>query len=186
MAMPYLADFTSKYRGQLIIDTYKKWIKSGVRVLDVGCGNGVVSAQLRDHFYIKITGCDVMNYLIKSLSFVKMDTQDKLPFANKSFDTVMFNDVLHHMPYQTQIKLVREAQRVAKRVLIFEVIPTPLGVLSDWLINKIHHPQMNIPFTFRSRQDWEKLFKKLGVDYQSEKIKTPVWYPFSHIAFNLT
>jgi len=33
----------------------------------------------------------------------------------------MFNDVLHHAPYDNQIKVIQETNRVAKKVLICEV-----------------------------------------------------------------
>ncbi len=185
MALPYLADFTSKYRGQLIIATYRKWLKSGDQVLDIGCGNGVVSKIIADTLSIKLIGCDILEYPKTYIQVKLMSNPEKLSFPSHTFSSAMFNDVLHHMPYQTQVKLIREALRVAKQILIFEVKPNPLSALSDWLINKIHHPQMNIPFTFRSQQDWEKLFKNLGANYQSTQIKTPLWYPFSHVAFNL-
>ncbi len=186
MIMPYLADFTSKYRGRLIIDAYEKWIKSGERVLDVGCGNGVVSNQIKEYFHTKMTGCDVMNYLIRRLSFVKMDTPDKLPFPDKSFDIVMFNDVLHHTTNINQEKLLKEALRVSRKVLIFEVKPTLVGTISDYLINKIHNPNMDTPFTFRTPQKWQTLFKNLKARYQVDDIKRPALYPFSHMAFRLT
>lgn len=180
-----LLNFTSRYRGKLIINTYKKWLKVGEKVLDIGCGNGVVSSQLQDNLKIDLTGCDVMSYLIRNIKFVKMINQNKLPFKKNSFDVAMFNDVLHHTSWVNQYKILREALRVAGEVLIFEVKPTMLGIITDYLLNKIHNEDMSVPFTFRSVKDWERLFDKLNVKCEYLAVKRPTFYPASHISFRL-
>ncbi|MFX0206352.1 MAG: 50S ribosomal protein L11 methyltransferase [Candidatus Hodarchaeota archaeon] len=40
-----LANVTSVYRSQLIIETYKNWVKDNQKVLDVGCGTGVLAIR---------------------------------------------------------------------------------------------------------------------------------------------
>lgn len=180
-----LAAITSKYRGKLIIDAYRKWIKRGETVLDVGCGNGVVSNEIKNQFKLNLTGCDVMSYLTENIPFIKMKSEDKLPFRTKSFDIAMFNDVLHHTSFATQQKLLVEALRVADKVLIFEVKPTIVGIIADYLLNKVHNKNMNIPFTFRTVGGWQALFKSLGIKYGSLEVKRPLFYPFSHIVFYL-
>ena len=135
----HLSDITSSYRSRLIIETYNKLVQKGDRVLDVGCGNGVVSAILAQEFRIKIVGCDMMRYLTRAISFVQMEKEDRLPFRNNAFDVIFFNDVLHHTPRQNQEKLILESLRVAKKVLIFEVEPTIIGIIVDFFINKIHN-----------------------------------------------
>ena len=180
-----LSNFTSRYRGKLIINTYKKWLKAGEKVLDIGCGNGVVSSQLQDNLKIDLTGCDVMGYLIGNIKFVKMTNQNKLPFKKNSFDVAMLNDVLHHTSWVDQHKILREALRVADEVLIFEVKPTILAIITDYLVNKIHNKDMRIPFTFRSVKDWKRLFDKLNVKCEYLIVKRPMFYPASHIAFRL-
>lgn len=180
-----LLSLSSKYRGKLIINTYKKWLKGGERVLDIGCGNGVVSSQLQDNLNIDLTGCDVMHYLVKNINFVRMINQNKLPFKKNSFDVVMFNDVLHHTLLTNQQNLLKEALRVANEVLIFEVKPTMIAIITDYLANKIHNGAMSTPFTFRSAEEWKKIFDKLNVKYEYLEVKRPLLYPAIHIAFRL-
>lgn len=180
-----LLSLTSRFRGKLIINTYKKWLKEGEKVLDIGCGNGVVSSQLQGGLKIDLTGCDVMSYLIRNIKFVKMTNQNKLPFKKNSFDVAMLNDVLHHISWVNQHRILREALRVADEVLIFEVKPTMLAIITDYLINKIHNEDMSVPFTFRSVKDWKRLFNKLNVKCEYLAVKRPIFYPASHIVFRL-
>lgn len=180
-----LADYTSKVRGKLIIKSYKQWLKPGNKVLDVGCGNGVVSTQIADYFRARIWGCDTLEYLTENIKFKLIKKENSLPFKNQEFDTAMFNDVLHHIPYSIQEQLITDALRVAKQVLIFEVQPTIIGKISDYLINKIHNPSMRISLTFRTIGEWKKIFVKNKIKYEVQLVKTPLFYPFSHAAFRL-
>ncbi len=183
--MSQLIETTSKYRFKLIVQAYKNWLKKGENCLDVGCGDGIISDYLLQYFKVKITGCDVLSYLIKEIPFVYMKKTDKLPFSENKFDCCMFNDVLHHMNKNDQIELLKEAIRVSKKVLIFEDRPTALGKVADLLANLIHNHNMKVPLTFRDIPEWEKIFKSLNVSYQTIVLPKPFLYPFSHIAFCL-
>ncbi len=179
-----LSQFTSGYRSKLIIETYKKWLKPTDKVIDLGCGTGVISKQLSKKLGINITGCDIKNYLIYDLPFISIKN-NKLPFPDKSIDAILLNDVLHHIKFKVQKTILEESSRVGKKVLIFEAEPTKIGKLADLILNKIHYDDLNIPLSFRSIKDWQLLFKTLPVSYKTIKIKRSFWYPFSHIAFLL-
>ncbi|HEX6977546.1 MAG TPA: class I SAM-dependent methyltransferase [Patescibacteria group bacterium] len=181
-----LANITSKHRGKLIIKAYKNSLKKNHKVIDIGCGNGVITTQLKDFFKFKVIGCDIINYLLTDIPFRKMTKDSQIPFRNKSFDISMFNDVLHHMPKEVQIKMLKEALRVSKKVLIFEVQPTISGTIFDFILNKIHNFNMYIPFTFRKTEDWAKVFENLNCNYKVITVDRPTFYPFSHVAFVLT
>lgn len=181
-----LAELTSEYRGNLIIEVYSNWVNSGDAVLDIGCGNGVISTQLKEEFNIKLVGCDVLDYLIRDIKFVKITNESKLPFKRLQFKTAMFNDVLHHMPFGVQEKLLLEAVRVGKNVLIFELQPTFIGKGLDFILNKMHDSRMKIPFTYRSPDEWISLFIRMGLKYEAVFVRRPVLYPFKHVAFRLS
>jgi len=184
--MVNIVEITSKIRLRLIIQAYKSWLKKNENCLDVGCGDGIISENLIRHFNNQITGCDILSYLVKDIPFVYMNKKDKLPFPNNKFDVCLFNDVLHHMGKEDQIKVLKEALRVAKRVLIFEDKPTLLGKTADILANLMHNRNMNVPLTFRGISEWEEVFKNLGVNYKIIELPKPLFYPFSQIAFCLT
>lgn len=181
-----LADFTSKIRGNLIIATYNAWLRPQSKVLDIGCGNGVVSEHIAQTLNLRLTGCDTLKYLTRPIAFSQMTVENKLSFSKMAFDTTMFNDVLHHIHREDQEKLIKEAMRVSKQVLIFELKPTLLGAIADWTINKIHNWNMRIPFTYRTVNQWCELFKKLKLKCEIKYVTAPWWYPFSHVAFRLS
>jgi ubiquinone/menaquinone biosynthesis C-methylase UbiE len=183
--MSKITQFTTGIRGRIIIETYQHCLKKNDDVLDVGCGDGILSEILRDTFQIKIKGCDIDNYLQKKIPFVPMKNHSLLPFADKSFDAVMFNDALHHISFVNQKKLLKEAFRVSDRVLIFEVEPTLMGTIVDWTINKFHSLRMPVTLTFRTHPQWMQLFESMGIQYQFRKVRKPFLYPTTHEAFFL-
>lgn len=182
-----LADLTSVYRSKLVAEAYKDWLKAGMDVLDIGCGTGVVANELKKKFNIRVTGCDIDKYLLVNIPFKKMACFDKLPnFATKKFDVSMFNDMLHHTDYDNQPNLLKQAMKISGSCLLFELKPTIMGEIADYGINKLHNPNMDIPYTYRTVVSWEKLFNKLGLKYKKKDVRKPFWYPFSHIAFRVT
>jgi len=100
------------------------------RVLEVGCGNGVLSSYLAEKYGWNVTGIDIdpeqikiakMDYEEKdNLKFIEADAS-KLPYGNNEFDLVLSFDVLHHIP--NWVITIEEINRVLK--------PNGFYVLSD-------------------------------------------------------
>lgn len=130
-------------------------------------------------------GTDRMSYSKTALPFTPMTADTTLPYADASFDYAMFNDVLHHMPYDQQIEIVKDALRVSKKVLIFELHPTLLARIIDWGANKIHHLLMPIPFSFRTSEGWQKLFKENGLSCRITAVERPALYPITNFVILL-
>lgn len=172
---------TLNLRANLICDAYSNWITEGDRVLDVGCGNGIVANKIRNKFKCAVTGTDILDYLNIKMPFLLMREPYKLPFESASFDTILFNDVLHHI--NDQEKILKEAARVANKLLIFELKPSPLAYFIDKFINKLHNSDMATPFNFKTKEHWQKFFSELGFDYEFRKVKKPFYYPLKHYAF---
>src|SRR5258706_2831467 len=119
-----LFKLTSNYRFKLIARAYAGKIPKNATVLDIGCGNGFIASKIRDFFGVKVTGCDLFNYLKVVIPFFEADVIGKLPFANKKYSIVTYNDMLHHVPKKHHSAIIKEGLRVGSTVLIFEDLAT--------------------------------------------------------------
>ena len=108
----------------------------------------------------------------------------KIPFADQSFDTVLLNDVLHHVE-NCEI-LLGEAKRVAKRqILVFEDQASWITRLIDVVFNYVYAAQMPCPLKFKTRQEWMDLFAHMGLRATVLAVSRPVWWPITHLSFQL-
>jgi ubiquinone/menaquinone biosynthesis C-methylase UbiE len=157
-----------------------------MKVLDIGCGDGVLAYEISRKLNLIIHGCDIDRYLYKKIPFTMMDNPTILPFRNNSFDAATFNDVLHHTDYTTQESLIKEALRISKKLIIINEIKPNLGAyIEDLVCNKTIHPAMKIPWTFRKKHDWLTLFKKFQVKVDYVEYPRPIFSLVSHIIFRL-
>jgi SAM-dependent methyltransferase len=80
----------------------------GVRVLDAGCGEGVLVEEYADR--VAIEGVDA-NY---SSERVRQGSLTQLPYADGSFDRALCLDVLEHLTFEQQPKAIAELYRVLR------------------------------------------------------------------------
>jgi ubiquinone/menaquinone biosynthesis C-methylase UbiE len=174
-------EWTLRLRAKHIARSIAPYVTKDSQVLDIGCGNGVVTLELRNLFGFDILGTDVANYLKKGIPFMQMKTATQLDFADQHFDVGLINDVLHHIDYDNQVKLIQEAARVCKTVLIFDAKPSRLTFFFDKALNRIHNKDMPIPLTFRHLAEWEKAIAATGLTCAGKELERPfVFYPFQN------
>lgn len=114
------------------------FVKPGMRVLDAGCGEGVLSIMMAQKGAM-VTACDLSepninasrqyaleNKVGNKIEFLIGDAE-KLPFPDNSFDLVVSSHVLEHIPDFD--KGFREIMRVTKKRAII-AIPTILNPCS--------------------------------------------------------
>ena len=95
---------------------------SNDRVLDLGCGTGLVGALLEQQQGCNVVGCDVLPMNVALRDFHLFDGQH-VPFASRAFDVTLLAFVLHHVP--DPLGLLLEASRVTRhRVIVIEDTPT--------------------------------------------------------------
>lgn len=97
-----------------------KHVSSPRVILDVGCGNGVFSAELKNSQECRLIGVDGNQYALKQakkrgfdeLHLINDFSNDELPFVSDSVDFVICKDVLEHLIHPEN--LISEIVRVAK------------------------------------------------------------------------
>jgi len=141
------------------------FIKKGERILDLGCGSGIVAKNFQDFFQAEVIGADIKDQRVFDVPFKIINGRD-LPFPEKSFDTVLISYVLHHV--KDPKKLLTEAKRVCRnKIIIFEDLPKDF--LSEIICN-IHGVSFDGIFknpsktSFKKEECWEKIFNELGLN----------------------
>lgn len=152
-------------RVRKLVEALGGMVEEGWHVLDVGCGDGQISAQVElSHKDVSVVGIDVLVRPERHIPVTQFDGA-KIPFDDDSFDAVMFVDVLHHAT--NPIGLLAEAVRVSRKyVLLKDHIRTGfLGMctlrLMDWFGNA--HHKVVLPYNYLSEADWEKAYREVGL-----------------------
>lgn len=104
-----------------ILEDIKKNITHDIEsILDVGCGNGLITNRLPEN--IRVVGVDWSEVALK---YVKRDKHKcditKLPYADDEFDIVMANDVIEHLAEDDKTAVLNEITRVAKKKIILTI-----------------------------------------------------------------
>ncbi|MEN8151666.1 MAG: class I SAM-dependent methyltransferase [Planctomycetota bacterium] len=159
-------------------------------LLDIGTGSGAIAHELSRHFP-SVTSVDVDDERIVSGSYRFVRVRDAvLPFADRSFDVVLSNHVIEHMPEQREH--LREVHRVLRdggvcylatpnrywfiethfRLPLLSWLPAPFANVVTRIVRgreyDIH------PLSFRKLRDLARDFEV--IDVASEVIRDPERY----------
>lgn len=148
-------------RANLIFKRIYPFIKNYETVIDIGCGEGLIS-----HLLLKkgknVASVDIADKsVIPDFKVIVYDGK-KLPFSRQKFDIALLLTVLHHTP---DPKIVfDEAARVATRIIIIEDIYTNIF---QKLFNVFFDSGQNKPLRFfwnsyKSDTAWKTIFKNQG------------------------
>jgi 2-polyprenyl-3-methyl-5-hydroxy-6-metoxy-1,4-benzoquinol methylase len=180
-------EVTLKLRARHIARNIGHLVARNSRVLDIGCGNGVVSAELARSFGFDTVGTDVAEYLETPIPFKRMRDPVTLDFETDSFDLGLMVDMLHHIDGEKQLTLVREAARVCKTVIVFEAEPSKAAFFFDVVLNRVHNKDMPVPLTHRPQAEWEREIRKLGLACSGRTLRKPFWlYPFQNFILTVS
>jgi ubiquinone/menaquinone biosynthesis C-methylase UbiE len=124
-------------------------------VLDVGCGDGSIIGRLSAvKFGREYTGVDISSSAIaaassKEIPGARFDTFDggSLPFGERQFDLVVMSHVVEHLEHPRI--LIREAQRVGRRVVIEVPCEHTVRLPRDYVPDPVGHINYYTPVTIR-------------------------------------
>ena len=165
-------------RTRVLARHFAELLPAGV-VLDVGCGDGTIDVLIQEQRPdVAIRGVDV---LVRPATKIPVEAFDgrHLPFADKSFDAVMFVDVLHHTDDPSV--LIREAKRVARNAVTVKdhTMDGPLAYstlrLMDWVGNA--HHGVALPYNYWPERRWREAFAAVSLK-PKEWRRSVGLYPF--------
>ena len=152
-------------RVNVIASQFIKLIPQNAYVLDVGCGSGLIDKLIMNHRPdIKIVGIDVLLRPETHINVTPFDGKS-IPFKAKTFDAVIFIDVLHHIdqPFNT----LKEAKRVSKGLILIKdhamdgFLAKATLTFMDWVGNA--HHGVRLPYNYWSNMQWKSNLKKLNL-----------------------
>jgi hypothetical protein len=164
-------------RAQTIHGQIKPYF-SGSSLLDIGCGNGMISNLARASFQEQLL-LDVVEYVPAgfNLKFRNYTEGHALPI-DKKYDTVLLLTVLHHASNPIELlKLAYEATN--KRLIIIESVvgihkrepnvkydlvdmsdedQIAFAAFVDWFYNRVLHNDVPVPYNFTTIEAWQSVF----------------------------
>lgn len=140
-------------------------LPKAARVLDVGCGDGLLDQALLDmRPDLRIEGVDV---LVRGGTPIPVREFDgwQLPFADGEYDVAMAIDVFHHAADAEALMV--EMNRVARGSLVIKDhllhgLPSELILrVMDWVGNSRHG--VRLPFSYWSEAEWLSAWVRCGI-----------------------
>jgi SAM-dependent methyltransferase len=168
--------FIFSRRTRVLADHLASLIPSGSHVLDVGCGDGTIDRLIKERQPdIEIEGIDTLLRPKVHIPVRRFDGEN-IPYPDRSFDVVMFVDVLHHTV--DPLILLREAVRVAPTLVIKDHFREGLFAqntlrLMDWVGNA--HHGVALLYNYWDQKQWAQAFGELGL--LPEREVSPALYP---------
>jgi ubiquinone/menaquinone biosynthesis C-methylase UbiE len=104
-------------------------IADGSSVLDIGCGTGQLCFALREQKHCRVVGLDLSLRMLEfarktnpfqDVMFAHKDATDLSAYADRSFDYATLLMLLHELPGPYQVRVFKEAMRVAARIIIID------------------------------------------------------------------
>lgn len=153
-------------RARILADRIAQWVPESKSVLDVGCGDGLLTARLAElRPDLEIRGVDVMLRPNARVPVTQFDGQ-RLPEADGAVDIVLLVDVIHHS--EMPRALLADAQRAARQCLIIKdhrrdgpLAATTLGFM-DRIGNARHG--VALPQNYWSESEWRQHWTELGLN----------------------
>jgi SAM-dependent methyltransferase len=152
-------------RVEVLSEHVSRLMPRHASVLDVGCGDGLLAATIAQRRPdLAISGIDVLARADTHVPVTRFDGTT-IPFDDRSFDAVLFVDVLHHTA--DPLVLLREARRVTRDAIIikdhsregFLAGATLKGM--DWIGNARHG--VALPYNYWTPVQWQRAVSDLGM-----------------------
>lgn len=107
-----------QFRISFIADKIPKNVKS---ILDVGCGNGIMTNILNKNFE-QVIGVDNSAEALESVEGKSiLSNCDNIKVDDHSFDLVLSSEMIEHLPDDVLTRTIQEFERISKRYILVSV-----------------------------------------------------------------
>jgi SAM-dependent methyltransferase len=165
-------------RAEILSAWFSQLAPDGARVLDVGCGDGLLSSVIAaKRSDLTVRGVDL---LVREKTFIPVERFDgkTIPYGDASFDVVLFSDVLHHTDDPTALLL--EGRRVAANCVLMKdhyrkgFAAGPRLRFMDWTGNARFG--VSLPYNYWTERQWQQAWQEVGL-FPDELITRLGLYP---------
>jgi ubiquinone/menaquinone biosynthesis C-methylase UbiE len=169
-ALTYLG-YGKYQRFKVIIDSIKSFARPGLKIMDMGGGNGEFSLFVPQHHYA------LVEPLITGIG-------TPIPFKEKYFDIAVCADVIEHIPKNRRESSILEIMRLARKRVY---LTAPFGKMSResetlfFKITKNRWTGEHLSHEFSTLEEIENFLKNQGVQY---KVSSLSFLP-THLSISL-
>ena len=205
ISLKNVGDMALKRRARNIIMGLE--LKSGNKVLEVGCGNGYYLSLLnRIGIKLSLTGIDIDELALKDAKKfindkkvkVMMASASKIPFPNDTFDKIVMSEVIEHVT-DDEVKVLKEVNRVLRKdgILVLTTSSIDYPFFWDpvnWILQHFFNTHIKSGFwagiwnqhdRLYKESRIERLVKDAGFNVQQIEPLTSWCIPFNHYIVNL-
>jgi SAM-dependent methyltransferase len=160
-------------------------IPRDAKVLDIGSGDGLIDKLiLEQRPDVSIQGVDVLLRPKAHIPTILFDGE-VIPYSERSFDVVVFIDVLHHTVDPTV--MLKEAKRVTRRCIIIKdhnlagFVAGPILRFMDWIGNARHG--VALTYNYLPERHWNEMFSRLGLRVEERRTRLGLYPPVARWIF---
>ena len=172
-------------RTYVLASFFAELIPQGHAVLDVGCGDGLIDALVkRQRPDLQISGVDVLGRPHTHIPVTRFDGK-RLPFPDRSSDSVLICDVLHHADHP--VRLLQECARVARHSVVIKdhtvkgILARPTLRFMDFVGNA---PQgVALPYNYLTDAEWEAALRECGLVARTVRTDLGLYPPLADVIF---
>lgn len=183
--MGHWREYRDLRRFQTILDSFPR--KSGLSVLDIGCGDGAFLAFAASRGF-KVAGLEISEKRVRRAKIflssrdisadVVVGDVNKIPFRDKTFNAVVASEVVEHLP--VPLAAVSEMRRVSKPGgLVLVAVPYKEKIISDQCIHCGKLTPRNGHLHSFDISALTKLLENAGLkdvsSYRCVSLRTPFW-----------
>lgn len=170
----FASAFGKKWTAEKV-SRFMPFLSPNEKILDIGCGNGLVSLYLQKKGF-DITALDVADLAYSPKIKVMVYNGENIPFAENQFDVALLLTVLHHT--DSPEKVLKEAARVAKKILIIEdIYENPFQQYLTYIMDTfVNFGFSNMTYQNKSDKAWRQLFAEMSLQVENVSYKRVLFF----------